>query len=343
MKIVADVAIPFLEGVFEPYSEVKYMRGSDMGRSDVADADALIVRTRTRCDATLLEGSRVSMIASATIGSDHIDSAYCLAHGIETTTAAGCNAGAVLQWVAAALAETLRRSGRSPQGLTLGIVGAGNVGRLVMEAASGWGFTVVCSDPPREAAEGLGRADGFVPLAELARRADIVTFHVPLTRTGPCPTYRMAGREFFGLLRPGCTVLNSSRGDAADPEALTEAAESGRCTCVIDTWPGEPDIDPRLLKAAALATPHIAGYSVQGKARGTQAAVRAVARHFGLPLADWVPRSGVGAERRRISWQELCGTVRDYFDIAAETALLKSAPDSFERRRENYPYREEYF
>lgn len=343
MKIVADGAVPFLEGVFEPYAEVKYMRGSDMRRSDVADADALIVRTRTRCDASLLEGSRVRMIASATIGSDHIDAAYCRTHGIKTATAAGCNAGAVLQWVAAALAETLRSAGRSPQGLTLGIIGVGNVGRLVREAAAVWGFTVLCSDPPRESAEGLGRADGFVPLAELARRADIVTLHVPLTRTGPCPTYRMADREFFGLLRPGCTVLNSSRGDAADPEALTEAAACGRCMCVIDTWPGEPDIDRRLLEAAALATPHIAGYSVQGKARGTQAAVRAVARHFGLPPTDWSPQNVRSAERRLIPWQELCGTVRNYFDIAAETALLKSAPDSFERRRENYPYREEYF
>ena len=176
MKIVADSAIPFLQGVLEPWAEVRYLPGSRIAAEDVRDADALVIRTRTRCDERLLAGSRVRLIATATIGFDHIDTAWCAAHGIRVATAAGCNARGVLQWAGAVLAHLARTQGWKPAQRTLGIVGVGHVGSLIREYACLWGFRVVCCDPPREEREHCG----FLPLEEVARQADILTFHTPL-------------------------------------------------------------------------------------------------------------------------------------------------------------------
>lgn len=195
MKIVADDKIPYIRGVFEPYADITYLPGKAITAKEVKEADALLVRTRTRCDAALLAGSSVRMVATATIGTDHIDLPWCAAHGIKVVSAPGCNAGGVLQWVAAALARTVGEA--SPTGLTLGIVGIGHVGSLVERYASAWGFRVLRSDPPRETAEKLGPADGYVPLDELAAYSDIVTFHVPLHAEGPHPTVHLAGERFF--------------------------------------------------------------------------------------------------------------------------------------------------
>ena len=179
MKIVADSAIPFLQGVLEPWAEVRYLPGSRIAAEDVRDADALIIRTRTRCDGRLLAGSRVRLIATATIGFDHIDTAWCAAHGIRVATAAGCNARGVLQWAGAVLAHLARTQGWKPAQRTLGIVGVGHVGSLIREYAGLWGFRVVCCDPPREEREHCG----FLPLEEVAREADLLTFHTPLDTT----------------------------------------------------------------------------------------------------------------------------------------------------------------
>ena len=176
MKIVADNAIPFLKGVLEPYARVEYLPGKTIATADVRDADALIVRTRTRCDAALLEGSSVKLIATATIGFDHIDTEYCRRHGIEVATAAGCNARGVLQYVAAALVRLSRVQAWEPTDKTLGIVGVGHVGSLVEAYARTWGFRVVACDPPREERE----HGGFLPLEEVACQADILTFHLSL-------------------------------------------------------------------------------------------------------------------------------------------------------------------
>ena len=191
MKIVADNAIPFLKGVLEPYARVEYLPGKTIATADVRDADALIVRTRTRCDAALLEGSSVKLIATATIGFDHIDTAWCAAHGIRVATAAGCNARGVLQWAGAVLAHLARTQGWKPAQRTLGIVGVGHVGSLIREYACLWGFRVVCCDPPREEREHCG----FLPLEEVARQADILTFHTPLDAS----TRHMAGEGLANL------------------------------------------------------------------------------------------------------------------------------------------------
>ena len=331
MKIVIDNAIPFLEGVLEPYAEIRYLPGREIAARDVRDADALIVRTRTRCDAALLDGSRVRFIATATIGFDHIDLDYCRHRQIGVATAAGCNARGVLQWAGAVLAHLARTQGWKPAQRTLGIVGVGHVGSLIREYACLWGFRVVCCDPPREERERCG----FLPLEEVARQADILTFHTPLDDT----TRRMAGEELFRRMKPGAVVMNSSRGEVVDGAALLRSGLGW----ALDVWEHEPHLDPALLENALLATPHIAGYSEQGKANATAMSVASLARRFGLPLEGWYPPQAAPARRRPISWQELCRTIGGAYDIASESRSLKERPGDFESMRDHYAYRREYF
>ena len=331
MKIVADSAIPYLEGVLEPYAEVCRLPGSAIRQEHVLDADALLVRTRTRCDGKLLGSSRVRFVGTATIGTDHIDLAYCRRAGIRVAAAPGCNARGVLQYIAAALVHLARTQGWEPAARTLGIVGVGHVGSLVRAYAEQWGFRVLCCDPPREEREHAG----FLPLEEVARRADILTFHTPLDDT----TRHMADARLRALTRPACVIINTSRGEVIDTGALVA---SGR-PCIADVWEHEPQIDGRLLERALLATPHIAGYSAQGKANASSAVVRALSREFGLPPAEWYPSEVAPCTPRTLSWQALCSTIDGHFDIAALSRELKRRPGEFEAMRDQYRYREEYF
>ena len=331
MKIVADNAIPFLDGVLEPFAEVCRRPGREICAEDVRDADALVIRTRTRCDAALLAGSRVRMIATATIGFDHIDLAWCRQNGIEVATAAGCNARGVLQWVAAVLALLARRQGWTPGQRTLGVVGVGHVGSLVKSYAEAWGFRVLCCDPPREERERCG----FLPLEEVARQADILTFHTPLDDS----TRHMAGEWLFRMMKPGAVLLNSSRGEVVDGEALLRS----ELEWALDVWEHEPELNPELLRRALVATPHIAGYSLQGKANATALAVAALARKFGLPVEGWYPPEVTPSQPRAISWQELVRTIVGAYDIEAESRRLKQQPSAFESLRDRYDYRQEYF
>ena len=331
MKIVADSAIPYLEGVLEPYAEVCRLPGSAIRQEHVLDADALLVRTRTRCDGKLLGSSRVRFVGTATIGTDHIDLAYCRRAGIRVAAAPGCNARGVLQYIAAALVHLARTQGWEPAARTLGIGGVGHVGSLVRAYAEQWGFRVLCCDPPREEREHAG----FLPLEEVARQADILTFHTPLDET----TRHMADARLLVLTRPACVIINTSRGEVVDGQALRESG----LQYVLDVWEHEPDLDPPLLRNALLATPHIAGYSAQGKANATALSVRTISRYFGLPLGEWYPSNIAPSRPRAISWQELCDTIDDRFDIAAESRRLKENPEKFETIRNEYRYREEYF
>lgn len=337
MKIVIDDKIPFIRGVFEPYVEVAYRPGAKIDAAAAKDADILVVRTRTRCDAALLAGSRVRLIATATIGYDHIDTDYCRSRGIRVATAAGCNARGVLQWVFAALLAL----GVRPEGATLGIVGAGNVGTAVREAAERVGFDVVCCDPPRVRRAEPG-TERFVALPELLKRADVVTMHVLLDDT----TRGMASREFFETMKPGAIFLNSSRGEAVDDAALKEALRSGRVSrAAIDVWNREPRIDRELLSAAAIATPHIAGYSLQGKAMGTAMTVRTVASFLNLPISgDWYP-AGLPAQcpRTDLTWDGIAACMPDYYDIGTDDAALRATPERFEELRGDYRFRSEFF
>ncbi len=342
IRIVADRNIPYLKGVLEPYAEMVYLPGTEIGPDDVKEADALIVRTRTLCNNRLLDGSKVQFVGTATIGFDHIDMEYCRMHGIEVATAAGCNSRGVLQYVAAVLAEWCSRTGRSPHETTLGVIGVGHVGSLVAEYAGRWGFNVLCCDPPRARRE---PEMPFVDLGTLLSQSDLVTIHVPLIRQGVDRTADMADASFFAAMRQGAWLINSSRGEVVCEEALKTAIVQGRLGgCVIDTWCHEPEIDRALLSMATYGTPHIAGYSMQGKANGAAMVVDALARHFGLPLEGWYPR---GVHRTvpdpSLSWSEMCRTIGGYFDLQAESDRLRRSPQQFEEQRNHYRYRSEYF
>ena len=331
MKVVIDNAIPYIKGILEPYAEVLYREGIDFRQEDVADADLLIIRTRTRCNASLLDSSSVKMIATATIGFDHIDLEYCQKHGIDVVTAQGCNAAGVLQWVAAALALLSRKDGWTPPQRTLGIVGVGHVGRLVEQYARAWGFNVLRCDPPRKEREG----GDFIPLEELLSRSDIVTLHTPLDHT----THHLINDRTMALMHNDAVLINASRGEVVSTQALLNAPQR----LLIDVWEHEPEINRDLLAKAIVTTPHIAGYSSQGKANATAMVVRAAAKRFSLPLTDWYPEQVRIAERQEIDWQTMCLTIQSHCDIEAESLRLKAAAEDFESMRNGYRYREEYF
>lgn len=343
-RIIIDSDIPFVKGVLEPFAEVRYLKGTSIDRAAVRDADALIIRTRTKCTREMLEGSAVKLICTATIGTDHIDAGYCSSAEILVSNAAGCNARAVLQWVAASLVRLSSLQGWDPPKKHIGIVGCGHVGALVARYAYMWGFRVDCCDPPLQ---GRGLKDpmgnDFVTYENIARNSDIISFHVPLTRTGGFPTYHMAAGNFFEAVNKGAVVINSSRGEVIDTEIFRQAVVGGRCGAVIDTWEDEPYVDPVLLDRSLLATPHIAGYSVQGKANASASAVRSVSRFFGFPLDGWYPAGQPETVPCDISWAELRNIISSYFDIAEESQRLKTEPQAFEDIRNSYAYRREFF
>lgn len=340
MKFVADIDIPFLKGVLEPYGEVVYKKGLDICRDDIVDADALLIRTRTRCDEELLEGTKVSIITTATIGTDHIDLDYCSSHGIEVANASGCNAGGVMQYVFSALYGIAARKGIKIDGATIGIVGVGNVGRRIEYMAGYLGFNVLRCDPPRAQKEG---PEGFCSLEQLLTESDIVTLHVPLDEN----TRGMANADFFTLMKPGAIFINASRGEVVNEEALLEAAPK-LGAIVIDTWNNEPDVNQELIDVVDIATPHIAGYSYQGKVNGTTMTVRAVAKHFGIrELEDFTPEDDV-AEHQPLHLDlkgknhgEIAAVLQYNYPIFTDDFRFRMEPEKFEKLRSDYQYRRE--
>ena len=340
MKIVADKHIPFLEGVFEPYAEMVYIDGRAINHEDIIDADALIIRTRTKCNAGLLDGTKVSMIATATIGTDHIDLDYCRQHDIEVHNAEGCNAGGVMQYVFSALYGVGARKGIKLDDATLGIVGVGHVGKKVEAMARYLGFNVLLCDPPRAEAEG---EEGFCSLEYLLANSNIVTMHVPLDET----TRRMADQNFFMLMPPGAIFINASRGEVVDEQALIQAIPKMGAV-VIDTWNNEPQVNQSLLELVDIATPHIAGYSYQGKQNGTASAVQYVARHFGIkdlydfyPEADLPDHDPVHLDLKDKTHGERAAVFQYNYPIFTDDFRFRMEPDKFEKLRSEYQYRRE--
>jgi erythronate-4-phosphate dehydrogenase len=331
MKVIIDSAIPYIRGIIEPYAEVIYIAGSEITNEVVMDADAIIIRTRTNVDSTLLNNTKVRFIATATIGCDHIDLDYCKEHNIKVYSAPGCNARGVLQWVAATLRHITAKDGCSPQDYMLGVVGVGNVGSLVAKYARHWGFKVMECDPPREERE----KGEFYTIEEIAAKCDIITLHTPLDAT----THHLIDGDIIKIMRPGATIINASRGKVTDNRAVMESGHR----YAFDVWEGEPYLDPEILANAEIATPHIAGYSIQGKANATAACVHALAEFFDIPLKGWYPEGITRTTPRMISWEELCATIPAHYDIIAESNTLKHNASNFEKLRNSYNYREEYF
>ena len=330
MRIIVDNHIPNIQGLIEPRAEVLYLEPGDITREVVKDADALIVRTRTRCDAALLEGSRVQFIGSATIGTDHIDLDYCANNGIIVRNAPGCNAPAVAQWVFCAIVAWMRHNEITTlEGLTLGVVGVGHIGSIVARWGRELGFTVLLNDPPRACSEG---DDSFLPLNELQRRCDIITLHTPLTRDGQWPTWHLCDQRFLDGLSRCRLLLNASRGAVADNAALL----GWHGDIGLDCWENEPNISRDLLDKAIVATPHIAGYSREGKQRGTAMMLEALNEHFGWDI----PIPTIASPATGAAQVTLEGIAASY-DIMADTTRLKASPSAFESLRNHYPHRQE--
>ncbi len=342
IRIVADTNIPFLKGVLEPYAQVSYLDGRSIDRASLENADALIVRTRTRCNEQLLGGTPVKMIASATIGTDHIDMDWCRAQGIEVQNAEGCNAGGVANYVFSALFGIASRRAIKLEGAVVGIIGVGNVGKKGEQVARNLGFEVLLNDPPRALREG---PEGFVSLEELLERSQVVTLHVPLDDT----TRGMANDAFFEKLPSGAIFINACRGEIVYERALLRARPK-LGALILDTWCGEPSPNPALIDLCDIATPHIAGYSYQGKQNGTAQAVQAVARHFGIedlrffrPATEDENLKPVAIDLKGKTQGEIAAILQYNYPIFTDDFLFRSSPDSFEKLRSEYNYRREFY
>lgn len=328
-KIVIDADIPFIRGRLEPWADTLYVDQFGFTPENVADADAMIIRTRTRCNRDLLEGSAVKLIATATIGMDQFDLDWCRTAGIECVNAPGCNAPGVAQYVW----SVLLRSGFDPKRMTLGVVGHGNVGSIVADWGRRLGARVLVSDPPKRDAGTLGCDD--TPLDTILKEADAVTLHVPMTRAGEYPTHHLIGERELALMRPGARLVNAARGPVVDNAAWRKAVAEGRVRAFVDTWEGEPDIDRELLRLAEVATFHIAGYSTEGKQRATRMALEAVGRRFGWDI-DLSGLAGAYVcpeltERKII----------DSFDPTPIDEALRADPAAFDTLRRDYVFRPE--
>jgi erythronate-4-phosphate dehydrogenase len=337
MKIIIDDKIPFIRGIFEPFASVEYLPGGAITKGQLKDAEVLIVRTRTRCDRNLLEGTAVRFIATATIGFDHIDTNYCQEQGIRWTNAPGCNSGSVAQYIASALIAISRRSGFQLKDKTLGIIGVGHVGSKVAKVGELLGMKVLLNDPPRARAEGNA---GFTDLETLLRMSDIVTIHVPLNRNGYDKTFHLAGSGFLAKMKPGAILINSSRGEVVHEQEILRSTEISDHPLILDVWENEPTINRELLAITAIATPHIAGYSADGKWNATRMAATAAAGFLGIdpgllpsPLGEVPPPPG---------GQSIEEYLYSTYDILSDDNRLRQSPETFEDQRNHYPIRREF-
>lgn len=342
MKFVIDKAIPFIEGVFEPYAEVVYKSGGEITSDDVKDADALITRTRTRCNAELLEGSKVKIIATATIGTENIDTDFCRSHGIFVNNASGCNAGGVMNYVFCSLYGAAARKSIPLTGATIGIIGVGHVGAKVERMARFLGFRVLLYDPVRAVEEGPSQ---FCSLDDLLENSDIVTLHLPKNAS----TRGIANADFFSKMRFGAFFINTAGGDIVVEQDLIDALPK-LGPIIIDTWQNEPDINRQLMDLADIATPHIAGYSYQGKQIATMDAVRAVARYFSISdLYEFFPPTEVKElEAIRVDFTgksqgQITSIMQYNYPVFTDDFIFRMNPGGFDEIRSNYKYRREFF
>lgn len=337
MKVIVDNKIPYIKEAIENIAdEVIYLPGKDFTPEAVKDADALIIRTRTHCNRELLEGSNVKFIATATIGFDHIDTEYCKEAGIEWTNAPGCNSGSVQQYLHSTLLLLQQEKGLDLKNACIGIVGVGNVGKKIAEIAKYLGMKVLLNDLPRADKEG---GKEFTDLATIARECDVITFHTPLNRDGKYKTFHLANREFFESLEKKPFIINTSRGEVIDTEALCEALQNGKIEdAVIDVWENEPDINLDLLNRIFIGTPHIAGYSADGKANATRMSLEALCRFFKIDKEFTItppsPTTPLYASCETEVFLQL-------YDPRNDCKALREHPERFEQLRGNYPLRRE--
>ncbi len=353
MIILADENIPLVREAFGGLGEVRILPGRQMDSASAKDADVLLVRSVTRVNQSLLEASNVRFVGSATIGTDHIDLDWLAQRGIAFSSAPGSNAESVAQYVAAALVYFRAKLGWRLNGKTIGIVGAGHCGSRVARVARALGMGPMLCDPPLKRS---GDLRPFHPLSELAD-CDAVSLHVPLTSNGKDRTVGMIGAEFLGAMKSSGVLINAARGGIVDETALLKSLRSKQIAgAAIDAWIGEPEISVELMKAATLATPHVAGYSADGKLRATQMIYEALCRHLNKPV-EWNYNSrlptvireseiATGGDREKI----LTDLISDSYPLPRDDEALRKleaipVPDRgsyFDQLRKNYPERREF-
>lgn len=344
MKIIADEKIPFLEGALERHAQVEYVDGRSFTPDIVKDADALIIRTRTKCDEALLAGSSVKAIFTATIGFDHIDREYCKRAGIHWQNAPGCNSSSVQQYIASALAVLHLHKGYELKGKTIAVVGVGNVGTKVAAWAELLGLRVLKVDPFRAKDE-----EGFCDYTYALQETDIITYHTPLTYDGEHPTYHLFNETTLSVVRKGVILINTSRGEVVDNEVLLSGLESGVIAdAVVDVWENEPNINPRLHDNVFIYTPHVAGYSYDSKRNGTIMTVDALCRFYNIDNADWQAKTLPEPAKPIIAidpdsdpLEAALTMLLHTYDIVADDVRLRRQPTKAEEQRGNYPLRRE--
>ncbi len=332
MKIIVDDKIPYIrEKLTQLADDVVALPGAQISAEDVRDADALIVRTRTHCNEQLLSGSRVQLVATATIGFDHIDTEYLQQAGISWTNCPGCNSGSVAQYLECSLLLLAQQKGLSLQKSTLGIVGCGHVGSKVKVVGERLGMRILVCDP-------LLDNEDYVSMDVIEREADVITFHVPLTHEGQYATYHLADQTFFHRLSRVPYIINTSRGEVVDGDALLSALNEGLVRdAVIDVWEHEPQISLQLLNRVYIGTPHIAGYSADGKVNADNMVIDALCQHFHL------------AHPGRIVAPQLpsdflyTGQPLELYNPLTDSEKLRQNPNEFEYLRNHYPLRREQY
>ncbi len=336
MKIVVDNKIPYIRETLAKITDnVVYMSGNEINSETVKDADALITRTRTRCDRQLLEGSRVKFIGTATIGFDHIDTEFCNKAGIVWKNCPGCNAGAVEQYVHVVLTLLKEEKGLKLENVCMGIIGVGHVGSRIMSLAKKLGMKIMLNDPPRK---DNGESE-FVDLDTIAAECDVITFHTPLIKEGKYKTFHLADKDFFATLRKKPVIINTSRGEVVDTSAILDAINEKRVSeAIIDVWENEPHINLDLLHKVYVGTPHIAGYSSDGKLNATIMTLKSLCEFFHL---DVDINLSLDEDLREENIIDNKDDILSCYNPKNDYSVLLSHPEDFEKIRGNYKLRKE--
>lgn len=347
MKIVADENLAFIDYFFQEFAEIQQRAGRTLTAADVQDADALLVRSVTKVNAELLEGSKVQFVGSATIGTDHLDITALEKRGISWSNAAGCNAQAVAEYVITALLKLRPALLEAGQNFSLGIIGLGNVGSRLAYMAGLLGWQVIGCDP-------FVRRDNIeqVDLQTLLAQADAISIHVPLTKQGEHPTYHLINAEALARMKPDTILINSARGPVVEEAALIADNKATKRQVVLDVFEHEPVISTEVLDLVSLVTPHIAGYSLEGKARGTQMIYEAFCQHFGFAINKQF-ESQLPECTQYFAGQDLKTALKQHlnkiYDIQRDDTNLRAClkqgkvdQQAFDHLRKTYPLRREW-
>ncbi|OSN06042.1 4-phosphoerythronate dehydrogenase PdxB [Lonsdalea iberica] len=349
MKILVDENMPYARELFSRLGDVTSVPGRPLPQDALDDADALMVRSVTKVNADLLTGKSVKFVGSATAGTDHVDEAFLQQAGIAFSAAPGCNAIAVVEYVFSALLGLAERDGFQLRDRTVGIIGVGNVGARLNARLKAWGVRTLLCDPPR--AE-RGDEENFLSLEEVAAQADVLTFHTPLYKDGPHKTYHNVDADLLDSLAEGTILINACRGPVVDNVALLEALQRGKSlSVVLDVWEPEPELSTALLERVDIGTSHIAGYTLEGKARGTTQVFEAWSRFVGQPqqvaLSSLLPTPEVTSVTltHPLDQSLLKRLVHLVYDVRRDDAMLRGIAHisgGFDRLRKTYQERREW-